>query len=241
MHSWTPIWLFSGTQYSPGPNQNPYPSPNPYGTGLNQYNNNQPIEIDLNDNYCRYYVNPPVACGSQLDYLMPYEPLGNGDTVAESTAYTYWANSNGYVYTPASQTDSQYESIPGDWSQGFHNLVLGLSSENTSTGKVTASIILDGKLVERNTFVYNTNYVFDYTSNTGGAPFSLPKNGAQVGLTLMIGNQPVPAQFGSQANIVDNDGITEGWTIVVQEISVWKGLVSGETNAGNNGCNSKPC
>ena len=234
-HSWTPVWLFSNTQLSPGPNQNPYQA------GLNQYNNNQPIEIDINDNYCRYYVNPPIACGSQLDFLLPSEGLGNGDTVAEATTYTYWANSNGYVYTPPSSSDSQYEAIPANWSTGFHDLVFQMSAENTTTGQVTAFTILDGKLVEKNTFVYNTNYVYDYSNNTGGASFSLPKKGTQVGLSLMIGNQPVPAIFGSQANIVDNDGVTDGWTIVVQEVSVWTGGVTGYTNAGTNACNTKTC
>jgi hypothetical protein len=43
---------------------------------------------------------------------------------------------------------------------------------------------------------------------------------------LIIGNQAIPAFSKGAASAVDNDGIPDGWTIVVQEIAGWYGTIA---------------
>ena len=48
----------------------------------------------------------------------------------------------------------------------------------------------------------------------------------KIGLHLIIGNQAIPSFSPGRAQVRDNDGLPDGWTIVVQEISGWYGNVA---------------
>jgi hypothetical protein len=43
---------------------------------------------------------------------------------------------------------------------------------------------------------------------------------------LIIGNQAIPVFDPGSGSAINNDGITNGWTITVQEISAWHGIVT---------------
>ena len=47
---------------------------------------------------------------------------------------------------------------------------------------------------------------------------------------LIIGNQAIPRFAPGFQNAVNNDGNPSGWTIFVQEISVWNGIVTRAVN-----------
>ena len=49
---------------------------------------------------------------------------------------------------------------------------------------------------------------------------------ATVAMHLIIGNQAIPRFSRNPSAARDNDGIPDGWTIVVQEISGWYGNVA---------------
>ena len=46
-----------------------------------------------------------------------------------------------------------------------------------------------------------------------------------VAMHLLIGNQAIPSFTPGAATAKDNDGLPDGWTIVIQEISGWYGNV----------------
>ena len=64
------------------------------------------------------------------------------------------------------------------------------------------------------------DYANLHVNNSAGLP---------QGLTLMIGNQAIPSFSPGPDAAVDNIGIetpgAEGWTQVIQEISIWKGNI----------------
>jgi hypothetical protein len=47
---------------------------------------------------------------------------------------------------------------------------------------------------------------------------------------LIIGNQAIPQWLSTASTAVENDGISDGWTIVVQEIAAWYGTVANPTS-----------
>ena len=55
---------------------------------------------------------------------------------------------------------------------------------------------------------------------------------------LIIGNQAIPSFAPGGASTTENDGLPDGWTIVVQEISVWNGNIADPWNyqPAPNGC-----
>jgi hypothetical protein len=219
-HSWAPIWMFSGSEYSPGPGGNPYLGFGTDSSLVRLGSAGDSFEIDLNDNYPRWTNNPSVPTGEQLDYGIadiygvkwntPPHPL-------------YWASGNGYNYQTASVP--AFEQLPINWSSDFHDLVLSWQSDNLLYEFV------DGKLVAASYMEYPASTYVDQLA--GGVKKTLAMN-------LIIGNQAIPGFTPGGSSATENDGIADGWTIVVQEISVWNGNVTAPNSyqATPNGCDA---
>ncbi len=206
-YSWCPIWLFSGSEVSPGPGGNPW---NGFGTDyslLQEPVPNHMFEIDANDNYPRWNDNIPVATGQQLDFLTP-DIYG----VQWNTApyQIYGATTGGFAYYPDAGPASQ--SVPQNWSTGFHNLVLSWDGDAN-----TIYEFVDGKLVLASYMEYAQAPTYTDGLNGGGTKVQA--------MHLIIGNQAIPAWLAGASSTTENDGIQDGWTITVQEISAWYGLV----------------
>ena len=207
--SWAPIWFFTGEQRTPGPTGDPYQGFNT-NNSLIRESNKPAHEIDWNDNYPRFSEGTPT--GRQLDFGCPdiY-----GATWATSAPYTTYKASgtgtDGRVYVPFENTNPPYLDLGADLSVGFHEL-LG-NWRNDGTNKL--DVFIDGKMVQ--------SIYMEY----GNAGTYVDQNGATqtIGMHLIIGNQAVPTFAPGNASAVDNDGIAEGWSIVVQEISAWRGNV----------------
>ena len=208
-HSWAPIWLFSGSQISPGPGGNPYQG---YGTQqslvqLPQWGGS--FEIDMNDNYPVWNVNPIITAGYQLDFGIPANYGVQWTKAAPHIVYS--ANTAGYqAWQSASPV---FETLPTPDSLGVHSLVLSW----TNDGSNLMYEFMDGKLL--------TTAYMEYSQ----APWYQDASGTwkQQAMNLMIGNQAVPNWLVSPGQTIkENDGIADGWTIVVREISAWKGTVA---------------
>lgn len=202
-HSWAPIWMFSGQQKSPGMSGDAYrdsKTPNVlYRAGKN-------FEIDWNDNYSR--ARSGVQTGYQIDFGTPdiY-----GIQWQQKPHGIYWANGNGWKYHDSS-AKPEFEETPFDWSADFHNLVGNWRND----GSNLIDIFVDGKLVV-------TSYM-EYPQDSYVDPADDKRK--TVAMHLIIGNQAVPSFSSNPASVKDNDGIPDGWTIVIQEISGWYGTIA---------------
>jgi hypothetical protein len=205
MYSWAPIWMFSGSQTSPGPGGNPYAG---FGTNASLLQlpiSHDTFEIDLNDNYPRWNNSPPVPTGYQLDYGTP-DIYGNTWNIAPHLLF--FANQHGYAYYP--DAAPPFDQLPFDWSADFHDLVMSWDGAAN-----TIYIFVDGVQVAASYMEYGRAPM--YTDSTGTTKVQA--------MHLIIGNQAVPV-FAPAFNGQQNDGIKDGWTIVVQEISAWNGTVA---------------
>ncbi len=203
-HSWAPIWMFTGQQSSPGPGGNPYQgfqTPDAlYRTG------NTGFEIDWNDNFSRFGAGVPT--GYQIDFGTPdiY-----GVKWKQKPHATYWADGNGWRYYGPSYAP-EFLRTPFDWSTGFHDLVGNWRND----GSNLIDLFVDGHLVASSYMEYPQETYVD------------PADGQRktIAMHLIIGNQAIPSFSPGAARARDNDGITDGWTIVVQEVSGWYGNVA---------------
>ena len=203
-HSWAPIWMFTGQQVSPGPGGDPYQG---FGGPAALYRaSNTSFEIDWNDNFSRSGAGVPT--GYQIDFGTPDIYGTKWKTKPHGV---YWANGNGWRYYDQSY-GPEFEAAPFDWSAGFHNLVGNWRGD----GSNLIDLIVDGKLVA-------TSYM-EYPQET----YLDPADGQRktIAMHLLIGNQAIPSFSRGAAKAKDNDGIPDGWTIVVQEISGWHGNIA---------------
>jgi hypothetical protein len=210
-HSWAPIWLFSGSEISPGPGGNPWTN---FGTStslIQEPVGGQEFEIDMNDNYPRWNVDPAIVAGYQIDFGTP-DIYG----VQWNTApHEIWdANRNGFVFYP--NAGPFFERVPNRLSEDFHNLVMSWNGANN-----TIYEFIDGKLVVQAYMEYaQAPTYYDGFSHTTKVQ----------AMHLIIGNQAVPNWLVNGATIQENDGIYDGWTMTVQEITAWHGLIANPTN-----------
>ncbi len=210
-YSWAPIWLFSGSQISPGPGGNPW---NNYGGDFSLVRSpvgGQTFEIDANDNYPRWNDSVSVPTGHQLDFLTP-DIYG----VAWNTPphQTYGAATGGFSYYP--DAGPPLEAVPNNLSVGFHDLVLSWDA-----AAKTIYEFVDGRLVVASYMEYDqAPTYFDGVSGTTKVQ----------AMHLIIGNQAIPQWLAGASNTKENDGIPDGWTIVVQEITAWNGLIANPNN-----------
>jgi hypothetical protein len=204
-HAWAPIWLFTGQQISPGPGGDPYQG---FGTpnALYRPGAGTSFEIDWNDNYSRFGQGVPT--GYQIDFGTP-DIYGTKWKVKPHSIYR--ANGSGWRWYDYSH-NPEFIRTPFDWSDGFHNLVGNWRGD----GSNLVDLIVDGKLVA-------TSYM-EYPQNT----YVDPLNGLRktIAMSLVIGNQAIPSFARGATRAKDNDGIQDGWTIVVQEISGWYGNIA---------------
>ncbi len=203
-HSWTPIWMFTGQQTSPGPGGDPY---HEFGKPDALYRaSSTNFEIDWNDDYSRARAGVPT--GYQIDFGVP-DIYGTRWNTKPHGAY--WANSHGWRYYNHSY-NPEFERAPFDWSDGFHDLVGNWRGD----GSNLLDLIVDGTLV-------STLYM-EYPQKTYPDPATGQRK--TIAMHLMIGNQAIPAFSRGNGPIRDNDGIPDGWTIVVQEVSGWYGNIA---------------
>ena len=202
-HSWAPIWMFSGQQKPPAPGQDAYAGFG--GPNALLRNDGLAFEIDWNDNYPRLDAGVPV--GHQIEFGTP----SYHRQWAAPPHGVYWANGDGWRYYDRSHKP-EFEATPFDWSQGFHDLVGNWRGD----GSNLLDLFVDGRLV-------STVYM-EYPQKT----FVDPADGKAktIAMSLIIGNQAVPANSRRGKPVQDNDGIPDGWTIVVQEISGWYGNIA---------------
>ena len=209
-YSWAPIWLFSGSEISPGPGGNPW-----NGFGGNYSLVQEPVgghmfEIDANDNYPRWNDKPSAPIGQQLDFLTP-DIYGVQWTTPPHQ--TYGADTSGYAYYP--NAGPALDAVPFNWSGGFHNLVLSWDGAAN-----TIYEFVDGKLVVASYMEYSQAPTY-YDGFSGTTKVQA--------MHLIIGNQAIPAWMAGASKTTENDGIRDGWTIMVQEISAWYGTVANPT------------
>ncbi len=205
-YSWCPIWLFSGSQISPGPGGNPW---NGFGTQdslVQEAVANHSFEIDANDNYPRWNDNPSVPVGQQVDFLTP-----NIYGVQWNTPpyQIYGANQAGYAFYP--NAGPALNVTPQNLTEGFHDLVLSWDGNAN-----TIYEFIDGKLI-----------VSSYMEYAQAPTYTDANGNTQVqAMHIIIGNQAIPAWLAGANSTVENDGRPDGWSIFVQEISAWYGLVN---------------
>ena len=205
-YSWAPIWMFSGSQISPGPGGNPYAG---YGTSasLVQYPAWQhEFEVDLNDNFPRWNDSPAIPVGRQFDYGTPdiY-----GVKWSRPPRWTYGANVEGYAYVP--NGGPAFVELPVDWSSGFHSLVMSWDAAAD-----TIFEFVDGTLVASSYMEYAQAPT--YVDATGRRKVQA--------MHLIIGNQAIPQWLAGASTAKENDGLADGWTMLVQEIAAWNGTVA---------------
>lgn len=205
-HSWAPIWMFTGQQRSPGPGGNPYQG---FGGPHALYRpspSNTNFEIDWNDNFSRFGAGVPT--GYQIDFGTP-DIYGTKWT--RKPHGVYWADGKGWRYYDHSYKP-EFLRTPFDWSEDFHDLVGNWRGD----GSNLIDLIVDGKLVATLHMEYPQDTYID------------PADGQRktIAMHLIIGNQAIPSFSPGATRARDNDGIHEGWTIVVQEISGWYGNIA---------------
>ena len=203
-HSWAPIWMFTGQQTSPGPGGEPYQGFN--GPHALYRATQASFEIDWNDNYPRLPAGVPA--GHQIDFGTPNIYGTQWKTPPHGI---YWADGDGWTYYGPSN-NPEFERAPFDWSEGFHDLIGNWRGD----GSNLIDLFVDGQLV-------STVYM-EYAPDT----YVDPADGKRktVAMHLIIGNQAIPSWTRRGGKVVDNDGIPDGWTIVVQEISGWHGNIA---------------
>ena len=202
-HAWTPIWIATGQQRPPPPGTDPYQGfggPNALVRQSSTF-----FEIDWNDNYSR--VASGVPTGYQIDFGIADIYKTKWATKPHSV---YWADGDGWQYYGWWHRP-EFERAPFDWSAGFHDLVGNWRGD----GSNLIDLIVDGRLV-------STVYM-EYPQKT----YIDPADGRSktIAMHLIIGNQAIPSFSPGARNAKDNDGIPDGWTIVVQEISGWYGNI----------------
>lgn len=203
-HSWTPIWMFRGEQVSPGPGGNPYQG---FGTDASLYrgvHNGKIIEIDANDMFSVF--DRGVSPGKQLIFG---EPNIYGTAWNTAPHNVYRASTQGYVFHGTG--GAPFMARSADFSAGFHTMLLNWRGD----GSNLIDVIEDGKTVQTDYMEYPADFYTgaDHTTH-------------DLGMHLIIGNQAI-ASFTAGHNVVtDNDGIIDGWTIVVQEITAWVGKIA---------------
>lgn len=200
-HSWASIWMFSGSQKSPGPGGNPYQGFGTPNTLIQPFT--KAFEIDWNDNFSRVASGSPT--GTQLDYGTPdiY-----GIQWGTKPHFTYWANGSGYT----AHTDAPpYLQLPFNWGQGFHDLVGNWRND----GSNLIDLFVDGTMVAQSYMEYPAD---TYVDPTDGKTKT-------VAMTLMIANTAIPSFSLNPTSAIENDGLPDGWTIVLQEISAWYGNI----------------
>jgi hypothetical protein len=203
-HSWAPIWFFTGQQIPPPPGGDAYQG---FGGPNALYRSSKTsFEIDWNDNYSRFKAGVPT--GYQIDFGTP-DIYGTHWHIKPHAVY--WANGNGYRYYDNSY-QPEFERIPFNWSDGFHDLVGNWRGD----GSNLVDLFVDGKLIA-------TSYM-EYPQET----YVDPADGKSktIAMHLIIGNQAIPGFSSGAYWARDNDGIPEGWTITIQEISGWYGNVA---------------
>ncbi len=201
-HSWAPIWFATGQQTPPPPGVDPYQGFK--GPNALARVSGTSFEIDWNDNFPR--VQDGVPAGRQIVFGTPDIYGTHWQTKPHPV---YWADGDGWRFYPHPPA---FESTPFDWSAGFHDLVGNWRGD----GSNLIDVLVDGKLVI-------TSYM-EYPQET----YVDPADGQRktIAMHLLIGNQAIPAFSPGAARARDNDGIPDGWTVVVQEISGWYGNIA---------------
>jgi hypothetical protein len=201
-HSWNPIWTATGSQISPGPGGDPYAG---FGTSAAlARSSSRFFEIDWNDNYSRFSQN--VKTGYQIDFGTPDIYGIKWNTPPHGV---YWAQGSGYVFH--ANAGPEFEQLPVNMASGFHDLVGNWRGD----GSNLLDLFIDGKLISTVYMEFNPETYVD------------PADGKTktVAMNLMIGNQAIPGFSPGAAQAVDNDGMPDGWTMVVQEVSGWYGNI----------------
>lgn len=200
-HSWAPIWFATGQQSVPPPGVDPYQGFGGPNALLRTSKTN--FEIDWNDNFSR--AQDGVPTGHQLIFGTPdiY-----GTQWGMKPHGVYWAQGDGWIYH---SRPPPFESLPFDWSESFHDLVGNWRGD----GSNLIDVFVDGRLVI-------TSYM-EYPQAT----YVDPEDGQRktIAMHLLIGNQAIPSFLRNATSVIDNDGIQDGWTIVIQEIAGWYGNI----------------
>ena len=202
-HSWTPIWMATGQQRPPPLGGSPYKGfggPNSLIRESSTF-----FEIDWNDNYPRLAAGVPT--GYQIDFGIA--DLYRTKWRAKPHA-VYWADGDGWRYYGIWYAP-EFERAPFNWSADFHNLVGNWRGD----GSNLIDLFVDGKLIASTYMEYpQKTYIDPVDGHT-----------KTVAMHLIIGNQAIPS-FSQGAKLAkDNDGIPDGWTIVIQEVSGWYGNI----------------
>ena len=208
-HGWAPIWFFTGEQRTPGSARDPYRG---YNTqySLIRETNKRPHEIDWNDNYPRFGEGCPT--GRQLDFGCPDIYGASWGTPPHNVYRANGVGSDGRTYKSYPTAGPPFLDLGADLSVGFHDLLGNWRND----GSNLLDVFIDGKLVQTDYMEYGN--AGTYTDDNG--------NTQTIGMHLIIGNQAIASFTPGHETATDNDGITDGWTIAVQEISAWYGNVA---------------
>lgn len=215
---WVPVWLFGGEQISPGPGGNPYAG---YGTASALFKPSTVYnELDMNDGWRSFIPDIPMGEAAPVGFVN-HAP-NSVYTVLPHT--TYWSGGSGFVgvtSTPFIRFTSMNTSV------GMHNLVMNIRGD----GSNLVDYLYDGKLFLTQYWEYKGDTYVDPVSGTTKT----------VGMHLMIDNQAVPSfNPAASGQVVDNDGIPDGWSAVVEEVSIINGNISAPDSYRASGTNVAP-
>jgi hypothetical protein len=203
---WTPIWFFSGEQNSPGPGGNPYDGFGTPATKIRGGGGNTTVEIDWNDMFS--VVERGTASGKQIVMGEP-DIYGTAWPGGVAPHNVFRASKQGYV--PHLSGGAPYLERPTNWSTAMHTMVINWRGD----GSNLLDLIEDGKTVQTDYMAFPQQ---TYTDASGATK--------TLGMHLIISNQGPPAFATGHSAAIDNDGIPDGWSIGVQEITAWIGNVS---------------
>ena len=221
-YAWTPVWMFSGEQLTPGPGGDPYA-------------NNQALfsfpkasfEIDADDHFVRFYSGQTAPYGSQIDFGAP-DIYGVPWAAGHKPQLIFLPN-YGRAFVAHPDAGPPFLDMPGlapDWASAFYDLILSLRDDGTHRidaffGKESSGYTLVGS-------AYLDIDSYDSKDRAG-----LPE-----GMCLMIGNQAIPGFAPGAGSVSDNEGIPDdahgipaGWTSVIQEVDIWSKPVSNPSAA----------
>ena len=205
--AWCPVWLFEGTQSTPGPGGNPYSGFNTSSALIQgEGNNNIYYEYDLNDGFWR----PGFTNGTQFNSSFVNEK----STTFTTQPYDVFCGGGPEFAFQKNQNPPFVQLVNGgNMSTSFNRLVMNWRND----GSNIVDMLFNGKVLRQQYWPYNPS---TYTDASGVTH--------QIAMHLLINNQCIP-QFlpaANKTNIVPQDGgaIAGGpWSVTVQEIKIIKG------------------
>ena len=217
-HAWSPMWLFSNQEILHG-STSPYVAPATYAQCDNTPNGGPCYEFDINDMFGRQDGNTPM--GQQLIWDIPNYGQYYSAAHLYTTAVhdTYVGNNSVFNFI---QTNEPYQQTSFNCSTQFCDVFWNWRNDGSNLMDMFIAPVTNPPTPAR---LARTTYVEYDTINNG-------ENGAPLAMNLILsaaqaiqGASQNGGVLPSYASITENDGIANGWSLVIQKIAYWNANV----------------